>query len=122
MKILLASLLDELTKIAQERWLNVDSYKSRGMRGEMVLDVRGKKYWFPMPPKAYDTFRKKVRSSQSDALSYARTFIRSKKKNPYTGVWRGTKSHYVTRNKIPKGKKADPWDVSKDVRMPDDQL
>jgi len=107
---------DELTKIAKERWLKVESYRSRGSKGEMVLKARKKRYWFPISPKAYKVFRRKLSGSQSSALKFAKRYIRKGVEVPYKGVWKGTLSRYYMRNRLPRFIRSKRWDVSGDKR------
>lgn len=107
---------DEMLKIAEgagEEWLKVHSYRSRRGRGELVLDARGKKLWFPMSVRAYQEFKDKLKGSQSDALAFAKSHVRSgSMREPYKGVWRGPRSRYYRRNKLPMLGRKRRWDVS----------
>jgi len=116
----LPSYYDEMRKIANERWVKVESYRSKGDKGELVLRIRDKKYWFPMSPKTFEAFERKVKGSQKDALTMARKYIRQAPEPPYKGEWKGRRSKYYRKNR-PKGFGKKRWDVSKAERIFEDE-
>jgi hypothetical protein len=100
----------------QDAWITVESYKSKGDKGELNLKIRGKKYGFPMSPKAFEAFKRKVKSSQKGALEMAGKYIRTKPKPPYKGEWQGRMSSYSRKNRLPLLGRAKKWDVSEAKR------
>lgn len=111
---------DEFLKLAGEQWLEVESYRSKGKRGELLVKARGKRLWFPMSVPAYQEFKKRLVDSQADAFAYAKQHVRSKAQvQPYKGEWRGAGSSYYRKNKLPtlSFERKKEWDVGDAQRV-----
>ena len=101
----------------QDVWISVESYKSKGGKGELNLKIRGKKYWFPMSPKAFEAFKRKIKGSQKEALELARKYVRVQPKPPYKGKWEGRMSSYARKNRLPLLGRTKKWDVAEAKRV-----
>lgn len=82
-------------------WLRVRSYRTalfKPSKAELVLELRGKNYWFPVSKKVFTRFMEMAQEiNRGVGLRYLQRYIRERRQ--YHGIM--TKRYY-NLNKIPK--------------------
>lgn len=83
------------------KWLKIKAYKEErtknGVKSEMLLNIRGKDYWFPLTPKVYDKFlERSISESRGSGLIYLRNYI--KEHRDYKDRW--PDELYYSKNRI----------------------
>jgi hypothetical protein len=83
------------------KWLKIKAYQEEktpdGVKSEMLLNIRGRDYWFPLTPDIYNKFlERSISESRGSGLIFLRNYI--KENRGYKGRW--PDEIYYSKNRI----------------------
>lgn len=109
---LLESIVDRIIREKlgdSPQWLKITAYREAGHRAEVLINLRGRDYWFPVSRSVYENFiSKAMTTSRGAGLVYLKNYIREHRK--YRERW--PDAVYTRRTKLKKGSFLDETSMS----------